>query len=554
MRRKLVRFAASLCTAGLLVGTLFFAASLTPSLVPRPSGLQGVLSGVALAAGYGIGVLGRWLWLYLELPVPRERAQWLILLIAGTVSAGVALAFLWQAAAWQNSIRTLMGLEPVDSIEPLRIGAIALPLFAVLLGFGRLFRLTLRAVATRLKPFIPRRIANAVGVVVAVMLFWSVIDGVLVRVFLRAADASWQRMDELAMAELQPPSEPLRTGSAASLVSWDNLGRQGRQFIASGPRGDDLSRFLGRPAPDPIRVYVGMRSADSIRARARLALAELERVGAFERSALLIVTPTGTGWIDPKALDTVEYLLRGDIASVAVQYSYLPSWLTLLADPDYAAETAVAVFAHIYGHWTRLPPESRPRLYLHGMSLGALNSERSADIYDVLADPFHGALWSGPPFRAATWRTFTELREPGSPAWLPRFRDGSVVRFTNQVNALDLPGAEWGPLRIVYLQYASDPMTFFEPQAAYRRPDWLGPMRGPDVSPALRWFPIITMLQLGLDIVQGGAAPVGFGHVYAPEHYIDAWLAVTGVADWTAEDIARLKAHFRAARLAPLME
>jgi uncharacterized membrane protein len=72
-------------------------------------------------------------------------------------------------------------------------------------------------------------------------------------------------------------------------------------------------------------VYVGLNSADSAEDRARLALEELMRAGGFERSVLLLATPTGTGWVDPAAQDTVEYLHRGDIASVAVQYSYLNS-------------------------------------------------------------------------------------------------------------------------------------------------------------------------------------------------------------------------------------
>lgn len=69
----------------------------------------------------------------------------------------------------------------------------------------------------------------------------------------------------------------------------------------------------------------------------------------------------------------------------------------------------------------------------------------------------------GPPTRRSqTWRTLPSEREPGLPAWLPRFRDGSLVRFTNQRNPLDIAGAEWGPIRIVQLQYASDQVTFFK--------------------------------------------------------------------------------------------
>jgi uncharacterized membrane protein len=42
-----------------------------------------------------------------------------------------------------------------------------------------------------------------------------------------------------------------------------------------------------------------------------------------------------------------------------------------------------------------------------------------------------------------------------------------------------------------------------------------------------------------------GTAPTGFGHEYAPEHYIDAWLALTEPEGWTASDVERLKDFFR---------
>lgn len=254
--------------------------------------------------------------------------------------------------------------------------------------------------------------------------------------------------------------------------------------------------------------------------------------------------PTGTGWIDPEALDTVEYLLHGDVASVAVQYSYLTSWLSLLVEPGYGADAADALFDAVYGYWTTLPRDRRPKLYLHGLSLGAMNSQGSVDLFDVISDPFQGALWSGPPFPSALWRSVTADRVAGSSAWLPRYRDSSAIRFTSQENALDIPGAHWGAMRIVYLQYASDPVTFFDPHSFYREPDWMKPPRGPDVSPALNWFPVVTGLQLLADMALATTSPMGYGHVYAPEHYIDAWMAVTDPQGITAEDVTRLKARF----------
>lgn len=542
MGRRLWR---SLSMSGLLLGTLFLAASLTPTLLPRSFLTQGVLAGCSLAAGYGIGVFGRWLWAYMEIPQPESRLLRVAKLAAASGCAVVAVISLRRAALWQNSIRELMQLEPVDTAHPLEVALIALAVFAILMALARLFQLTLRSVATRVSSFLPRRLSNVIGIIAATALFWSMISGVLFRVALQVADASFQEYDKLIEPDTEPPTDPLKTGSSASLLAWHELGRAGRQFISSGPTRQDIGAFSGRQSLEPVRVYVGLRSADTLEMRAKLALEELKRVGGFERSVLIVITPTGTGWVDPAALDSVEYLHDGAVASVALQYSYLGSWLYLLAGADYGADAARALFQEIYRYWTTLPKGKRPRLYLHGLSLGAANSEQSTDLIEVLGDPFAGALWSGPPYSSRLWRFLTDRRNPGSPAWLPRFRDGSFVRFMNQHSKAAGPDSNsaWGPMRVVYLQYASDPVTFFDYRSLYREPDWMLPPRGPDVSPQLRWYPVVTLLQLTLDMLMATTAPIGYGHVYAPAHYIDAWIEVTDVREWSSQDITRLKQH-----------
>jgi len=118
---------------GLLVGTLFLAFSLTPSLLLRTYVFQGIISGVSLAAGYGVGVFGRWLWFYMELPIPGGRVQRVVTFVAAVLCALVAAIFLWQASEWQDSIRLLMGMERTEGVRPLRVAIIALPLFVALL-------------------------------------------------------------------------------------------------------------------------------------------------------------------------------------------------------------------------------------------------------------------------------------------------------------------------------------------------------------------------------------------------------------------------------------
>ena len=536
-------FWSSLSTCGLVLGTLFFVASLTPTLVPRTYETQGVLSGLCFAVGYGIGALGYRLWRYLELPEPRGRFLHTLRPILASLCVLVAVAVLWQATEWQNSIRKAMDLDPVASARPLQVSMIALVTFLVAIALARIFQFVFRAVAARLNRFLPRRVSLAVGFGVAVLLFWTIANGVLFRFAFHILDSSFKEYDALIEPERSQPREPFKTGSTASLLKWNELGRAGREYVSSGPSAADISSVSGRSALEPVRVYVGLRAAETVQQRAKLALEELKRVHGFDRSILVVITPTGSGWVDPAAMDSVEFLHDGDLASVALQYSYLSSPLSLMVEPEYGAEAARALFVEVYRYWTTLPKASRPKLYVHGLSLGSLNSEKSVEVFELLGDPINGALWSGPPFENQLWRSITDGRDPGSPAWLPRYGDGSLVRFVNQDGSNVPANAPWGVMRIVYLQYASDAVTFFDYRDLYRRPAWMIGPRGPDVSPELRWYPVVTMLQLGLDMAMATTTPMGYGHVFAPEHYLDAWIAISDAGAWSPDQIAELKRY-----------
>lgn len=531
----------TLSVPGLVLGVLFFAASLTPSLVPRPPLIQGVLGGLSLSVGYAIGVTMLAVWHWLGLPEPRQSRRRLAVSVA--IAAGIivlVLALAW-SSGWQNRLRAVMGIEPIDGIGWITIIASGLLVFAVLLFVSRLFVLATRRLSRRLATRLSQRLAQLIATTAVAVLFWSVLDGVLIQGMMRMADRSLRALDMTFEASVARPSDPLKSGAPGSLLSWEGLGRAGREMIAGGPTRDDIARISGRAAQEPLRVYVGLNSAESPQERAQLALAELIRIGAFERRALIIATPTGTGWIDPESQSALEYVLSGDVATVAVQYSYLSSWIALLVEPEYGLETARAVFAEIYGHWTTLPRDSRPRLYLFGLSLGAYNSDLSHDLFQVIGDPYDGALWTGPPFNTRTWREVTRMRVPGSPVWLPMFRDGSVVRFLGQNGTQFAQPAEWGPYRIVFLQHASDAVSFYEPTALWRKPAWLAPPTGPDVSPDFVWLPIVTFLQITFDVMFAVVPPAGHGHVYAFPDYVHAWSDLTGAPGWTPEGLERLR-------------
>jgi uncharacterized membrane protein len=537
----LLKLFAPLSPFGLILGAAAFVAALTPSMIPRPGVLQGVECGLAFAILYVLGAGATALWSWLRLPVAiagyrRAFGRISILLCLALVLYGLA-----RETDWQNAIRRAMDMPPVTASLPVLVAIVSAPIALFLIGLARLFKSLAMLISARLAKLFPRRIALLGGFCIAAALFWLIGSGLLLRTVLHGLDSSYRRIDALLPAELSPPEDSSKSGSGKSLVSWDSLGAQGRERVVAVPTKGDISSLTAGPAMEPLRVYVGLNSAETADQRAALALAELMRVGAFDRSVLVIATPTGTGWVDPAGLAPLEILHRGDVASVSVQYSYLPSWLSLLVEPDYGADTARAVFHAVYDYWRSLPKERRPRLYLFGLSLGARNSDLSADFFDIVADPYQGALWTGPPWDSVTWRKVTETRAPGSPVWLPRFRDESLFRFTTQRNELTQTKTSWGPIRIVYLQYPSDPIVFFEMTSLWRRPAWMKQPRAPDVSSEIRWMPVVTFVQQVCDMVTATTTPRGVGHVYAAAHYLDGWIAVTEPQGWNDEGLARLR-------------
>lgn len=527
---------------GFLLAAIFFGASLTPSLIPRDPLLQGALSGAVAIVGYEIGLISKFLWRFLQLPRPPRDLHFLLGALGFFSALGIGIFCLYHAAYWQNATRAVMDLEPVETSFPLRIFGVALVVFVLLWAVFRAFGYVLRRVSHLLGRLLPPRIGLAIGFALVLWLFWAVFDGVLFQNAFRAADASFEAADRFVEPDIPRPADPLKTGSDASLIDWQEMGRWGRAFVTTGPTAAEISEFQPG-ALEPVRVYVGRRAAETARERAELALAELIRAGGFERSNLVVVVPVGTGWMDPGAQDTLDFMLGGDVATVAVQYSYLTSVLSLMAHPEYGTDQARELFDVIYEHWLGLPGDSRPRLYVHGLSQGAYNSEATLPLLDMLGDPINGALWAGSPFFSRFWYDVRTGRQPDSPAWRPRFGNGSLARVYNQNGAQEAEDLPWGPVRMVFLSYGSDPIVAFDPETAFQPPDWTKAPRAFDVSPELRWFPLITTFQLAADMVISLRVP-GFGHYYVARDYIDAWAELLDPPDWSPERDAALKAIF----------
>ena len=127
---------------------------------------------------------------------------------------------------------------------------------------------------------------------------------------------------------MAPTSEFVSAGPR-SAVPLDTIGREGRRFVNMALTVEEIEAVMGGPAKPPIRVFVGLESKNTTSERADLAMRELETLGAFERKHIVFMSPTGTGYLNYVTAESLEFLTRGDIALVAMQYSLRPSPLSL---------------------------------------------------------------------------------------------------------------------------------------------------------------------------------------------------------------------------------
>ncbi|MCA2211591.1 alpha/beta hydrolase [Jidongwangia harbinensis] len=524
---------------GLLGAVICFCLSLTPSLLPRGPGLQAVVGGISAAIGYGLGVLVVWLAGKLSnRPVRRPgRTAWRVLALMAVVAV---LVLLYLGAGWQREIHRLTGLDEPARPRYLLVLPLAVLVAVGLIGLFRLLRRAARAVGRLLGRVVPAPTARVLAGLSVFVLALGVLNGVVLDGFFAVTDNSFKAINSETEPDVSPTQDALRSGGPGSLVSWASLGKQGRNFVTGGPSVEQLRRFGGLGVKRSIRVYAGLDSAPTSRERAALAVAELRRTGAFDREVLVVITTTGTGWVDQDGVDPLEYMYRGDSAMVGMQYSYLPSWLSFLVDKERARQAGRDLFNAVYGDWSKLPAARRPRLLLFGESLGSFGAESAFSGADDIRNRVDGMLLVGPPNRNELWRQFVAGRDPGSTEILPSYENGATIRFARDPAVdLDGPAPGWATPRVAYLQHPSDPIVWWSPRLMLSRPDWLREPRGADVSTGVRWYPFVTFWQVTADMAFSTGVPAGHGHSYGAEP-VAAWAEIAPPDGWTPQRTAEL--------------
>ena len=304
-------------------------------------------------------------------------------------------------------------------------------------------------------------------------------------------------------AHAAPPDIPEVTGSPQSGLPWSGQSREGRRWLSMVLRPDGIDAVMGETgAKQPIRIYASLSSADTEEGRARVLLDEIDRTRALERPYVALWSPTGSGYVNYVACETFEYLTRGDCASMAIEYSVLPSSLSLTQVKRGSHQTRM-VFDGIEARLAQMEPSRRPTLLLFGESLGSQVSEEVFEGEGTLGPEGLGlsaALWIGTPeatvWRRQLWgeRTVAEPPSVGpGAAYLPRWT-GDWESLTPE---------ERSQVKWLLLQNGDDPIPKFGFSLIWRRPDWLGPDdRRPPGSPrGTIWWPVTTFVATFMDLM-----------------------------------------------------
>lgn len=397
-------------------------------------------------------------------------------------------------------------VQEAETLSAVGIGAVVTTVGA---GLGRAYGITGRVLRTYLGPGVGKhqigRAANAA--------LWAAAASGAYNAAIAAIGQSNEKMERPFAG---PPASPLVSGSAQSLSPFSELGQQGRRYVSEAVTTERIEEVVGEPAvAEPIRTFVGFNSAPLYTSgRAELALAELDRTGAFDRSYLLLVSPTGTGWVDQTLVAAAEFLARGDIATCAIQYGRFPSFLCIQKVGLGRSQFRLLLWG-VRQRLAERPPERRPKVLVFGESLGAWTASDVLMSQGIAGFDHYGidrALWMGLPALAKWSRNGMAA---GSSDLVP---DGTVGVFDRHEQLAELDDDARDRLRAVILSHDNDPIAAVRPELMIQRPGWLREERGRNVSTLMDWIPFVTFWQVAIDAANAMVTVPGefrsFGHDY----------------------------------------
>jgi uncharacterized membrane protein len=265
----------------------------------------------------------------------------------------LALAIIYVVALilgfiWQQEVRQLVGQSPEYTFSVLGVTVVSVLAVMLLILIARAIYSLYRWLKRIINKHIPKPLAYTAAWIVSTLIVIGILNGVILTAFGNVANEMFSVKNGTTETGIVQPTSPQLSGSGQSLIPWDSLGRQGRSFVGRAKTVDQLAKFNQQPAMQPIRIYSGLDSAGSTKERADLAAADLKRAGGLDRKIIVVVTTTGTGWVDEEGVAPVEYMYNGDSAIVSMQYSYLPSALSFLVDQTKAKDAGRELYNSVY--------------------------------------------------------------------------------------------------------------------------------------------------------------------------------------------------------------
>ena len=528
--------------------------AVSPSLLPHSWWATAANVGVLQGMGHGFATVASQALRPVRSDEPQSLLPGPVRLAMTGVTAGVFVTSLRRRAHQEKLVESDEKFKISPQILGITLGTLG---YGVVLLVGDAIQTFIDAINVLLGKKLPPVASWPLAIAGGGALLILVGDQMVVRRFAVRVSRQAQELDREFMRGADQPKRPERSGSPESLVDWNTMGRQGRAVVAGGPRKEDIERLVDGGALEPIRIFVGLDTerdqAPDFEEMAAVAIKEMHRTGAFERSHIAVMSAAGTGWINDFHTSGFEFVTRGDSAVVAMQYSYLPSAYSYVADRKNPVHSSRVLIEAIRSELQKLDPEKRPKLYVGGESLGAYGVSDAFETVEEFLERTSGGVFTGTPGFASNHSYLTRHREKGSPQRLPLIDGGRHVRFTAHPAHLrhDFRGnaytSTWEEPRFVFAQHASDPVVWWEPSLAWKAPDWLrepGSRGEPapaaqhlDALDTMRWMPLVTFWQVGIDQLPSKDYPSPHGHNYHDET-VAYWNAVVHGAGDDADDAA----------------
>lgn len=296
------------------------------------------------------------------------------------------------------------------------------------------------------------------------------------------------------------PNNRYVSGGNESAVDWSTLTLQGRRHIDGRVPKAKIAQVMQTSSTatfEPIRVFIGLDSAPTEIERVTLAIDELKRTGAFERETIVVISPTGTGYVNYVFSEAVEYMSKGNCASVALQYSKRPSPMSLDRVPEGRDHLRMLVMG-INRELKKMPLKKRPRIVLFGESLGAWTSQEAfagggTDIMD--AYNIDKAFWIGTP-AGSKWAKQVLQQERYDTI------KGQVGEFNDFGQYKKLTPTARKNLRFVLCTHDDDPIPKFGISLLLQSPPWLkrGVERAPTIPKNNHYRSPLTFIQTMVDM------------------------------------------------------